>query len=46
MIRHEKNILQKDILNDLENFRFKESTWGPWDSILEAIPETDKCKNN
>ena len=26
----------------LENFRFKEGSWGPWDSILDAIPDSDK----
>ena len=40
----DKNTLDKDILGDLENFRFKEGSWGPWDSILDAIPESDKSK--
>lgn len=44
MIGLDKTILNNDIYNDLENFRFKEGTWGPWDSILEAIPDTDQCK--
>ena len=46
MIKLNKNTLQKDLFNDLENFRFKEGSWGPWDSILDAIPETDKCKKD
>jgi len=44
MIKTEKNILNNEILKDLENFRFKEGSWGPWDTILDSIPETDKCK--
>lgn len=44
MIKVEKNTLNNVILKDLENFRFKEGSWGPWDTILDAIPESDKCK--
>ena len=44
MIKREKNFLNKEIINDLENFRFKEGTWGPWDLILESIPERGNCK--
>lgn len=42
MIKVEKNILNNDLLSGMENFRFKEGTWGPWDSILDSIPESDK----
>jgi len=42
MIKTNKNTLDKDLFKDLENFRFKEGSWGPWDSILDAIPDTDK----
>jgi hypothetical protein len=44
MIKLNKNTLDKNLFSDLENFRFKEGTWGPWDSILDAIPDSDKCK--
>ena len=44
MIKTNKNTLDKDLFKDLENFRFKEGSWGPWDSILDAIPDTDKSK--
>jgi hypothetical protein len=42
MIKLDKNIINKDLFSDLENFRFKEA--GPWDTILDAIPDSDKCK--
>ena len=44
MIKLNKNTLDKDLFNDLENFRFKEGSCGPWDSILDAIPDSDKSK--
>ena len=44
MINLKKNTLDKGLFSDLENFRFKEGSWGPWDSILDAIPDSDKSK--